>query len=84
MNWFEEWEVENRVGLKNVGEEREATGTVKVAPKAEGKLFSRFQWKGRGRRVIVPDPQAKKIVTTRIGDHRLYLFSLEQTTERTD
>jgi hypothetical protein len=78
MNWFEEWEQQNKVS-ENAAAARETTGTVQTTPKAAPKLFSRNQWKAAGRRVIVSDPQAKKIVTPRISGHTFYLFSLEQT-----
>jgi hypothetical protein len=48
----------------------------------ERNLFSRSQWRiQHGRRVMVPDSQAKKIVVSRNNGHNLALFSFDQTIE---
>jgi len=45
------------------------------------KLFTRSQWREKGRMVDARDVDAVKIITTNAG-HQLRLFSFEQTVER--
>jgi hypothetical protein len=89
QNWFEQWESENRLGLKDSGAEREATGTVVAGTKSmpaqsdrNRTLFTRSQWGDAGRRVTAFDSEAKRSVVVRTNGHTLYLFSLEQTAPR--
>jgi hypothetical protein len=88
-NWFQTWESENRLGFKDSGAEREATGTVLTETKSmpaqsarNRTLFSRSQWSEAGRRVTAIDSEAKRSIVVRTNGHTLYLFSLEQTAPR--
>lgn len=46
-------------------------------------LFTRSQWRGKGRMVIVGDEEARKTIVARSNGHTLLLFSEDQTRERT-
>jgi hypothetical protein len=50
---------------------------------AERTLFSRSQWRAKGRMVIVGDEEARKTIVARGNGHTLLLFSEDQTRERT-
>jgi hypothetical protein len=82
MDWFEEYERSNKVS-ENAAAERESTGTVRTNVELL-KNYTCNQWKQRGRRVVVPNVQAKKSITDRKTGHTLYLYSIEQTAKRTD
>lgn len=43
--------------------------------------FTRSQWYGKGRRVVVPDSQAVRVIHVRSTGNELRLFSEEQTQE---
>jgi hypothetical protein len=46
-------------------------------------LFTRSQWRAKGRMVIVGDEEARKSIVARSNGHTLLLFSEDQTRERT-
>lgn len=78
MNWFQEFEATQKIS-NDAAYERERTGMAQTTPRMERKTFSRKQWKEKGRIVTAFDTEAKRIITARVGNHKVYLFSLEQT-----
>ena len=68
--------VVKNVGLADWEIEYEAQRELEAA------LLSHAQWRQRGRIVIAPPEQARRVVTNKMSGHRLLLYSYDQTEQR--